>query len=127
MRGLSVTDQAAIHQSGKSKESGRNIKAKIKDKALVSVDKKITDILYPIKKATKPEDVDTEVFRAEFYENYKNGKYDSDPIDIDVKEQPKALNLMDGIGAEINIGQIMGGMIKSPRKMKKMTSKRSMT
>lgn len=35
MRGLSVTDQAAIHQSGKSKESGRNIKAKIKDKAFV--------------------------------------------------------------------------------------------
>ena len=31
------------------------------------------------------------------------------------------MNLMDGIGAEINIGQIMGGFIKSPRKMKKMT------
>ena len=47
---------------------------KIKDKARVSVDKKITDVLYPIKKATKPEDMDTEVFRAQFYEDYKNGK-----------------------------------------------------
>ena len=98
---------------------------KIKDKARVSVDKKITDILYPLKKANKPEDMDTEVFRAQFYEDYKAGKFDNDAIDIDVKEQPKSLNLMDGIGAEINIGQIMGGMIKAPRKMKKMTVARA--
>ncbi len=94
---------------------------KIKDKAIVVVDKKITDILYPIKKATKPEEMDTELFRQKFYEEYKAGKFDNEPIDIDIKEQPKQMNLMDGIGAEINIGQIMGGFIKSPRKMKKMT------
>ena len=99
--------------------------AKIKDKAIVAVNKKITDALYPIKKASKPEDIDTEQFRAKFYEEYNAGKYDADSIDIDVKEQPKSLNLMDGIGAEINIGQIMGGMIKAPRKMKKMTVARA--
>ena len=99
--------------------------AKIKDKAIVVVNKKITDALYPIKKATKPEEMDTEQFRAKFYEDYNAGKYDADSIDIDVKEQPKSLNLMDGIGAEINIGQIMGGMIKAPRKMKKMTVARA--
>ena len=98
---------------------------RIKHKAMVSVDKKITDILYPIKKTAKPEEMDTEVFRAQFYEDYKNGKYDNEAIDVDVKEQPKALNLMDGIGAEINISQIMGGMIKAPRKMKKMTVARA--
>ena len=94
---------------------------KIKDKARVIVDKKITDALYPIKKANKPEDMDTEVFRQQFYADYAAGKYDNDPVDIDVKEQPKSLNLMDGIGAEINLGQIMGGMIKAPRKMKRMS------
>lgn len=99
--------------------------AKIKDKAMVSVNKKITDILYPIKKANKPEEVDTEVFRTQFYEDFNAGKFDNDSIDIDVKEQPKAINLMDGIGAEINLGQIMGGMVKSPRKMKKMTVARA--
>ena len=99
--------------------------AKIKDKARVVVDKKITDALYPIKKAQKPEDMDTEVFRAQFYEDYKNGKFDNDPIDIDVKEQPKSINLMDGIGAEINLGQIMGGVLKAPRKMKKMPVNRA--
>lgn len=98
---------------------------KIKDKARVVVDKKITDALYPIKKANKPEDMDTEVFRTQFYEDYKNGKFDNDPVDIDVKEQPKSINLMDGIGAEINLGQIMGGVIKAPRKMKKMPVNRA--
>ena len=94
--------------------------AKIKDKAKVVVDKKITDVLYPLKKALKPEEMDTELFRTKFYEEYNAGKYDNDIIDIDVKEQPKTLNLMDGIGAEINLGQIMGGVIKPPRKTKKM-------
>ena len=98
---------------------------KIKDKAIVLVDKKITDALYPIKKANKPEEVDTEAFREKFYADYKAGLFDNDSIDIDIKEQPKSLNLMDGIGAEINIGQIMGGMIKAPRKMKKMTVARA--
>ncbi len=98
---------------------------KIKDKAMVVVDKKITDILYPIKKANKIEGIDTEQFREEFYNNYKLGKYDNDSIDIDVKEQPKQINLLDGGGGEINIGQIMGGMFKGSRKMKKMTVERA--
>lgn len=98
---------------------------KVKSKAIITVNKKITDILYPIKKQLKPEDADTESFRTQFYEDYYAGKFDNDTIDIDVKEQPKSINLMDGIGAEINIGQIMGGMVKPPRKMKKMTVKRA--
>ena len=98
---------------------------KIKDKAKIVVDKKITDILYPIKKATKPEEIDTEIFRQNFYEEYNAGKYDKDTIDIDVKEQPKQLNILEGVGAEINLGQIMGGMVKAPRKLKKMSVDRA--
>ncbi len=98
---------------------------KIKDKASAVVDKKITDILYPLKKANKPEEMDTELFRQKFYEDYKNGVYNNEPIDIDIKEQPKQVNLLDGVGAEINIGQIMGGFIKAPRKVKRMTVERA--
>ena len=98
---------------------------KIKDKASVVVDKKITDILYPLKKANKPEEVDTEKFRQNFYKEYEKGLYNNDVIDIDVKEQPKQITLLDGGGGEINIGQIMGGMFKGPRKIKKMTVERA--
>ena len=99
--------------------------AKIKDKASIIVDKKITDILYPLKKANKADDVDTEKFREKFYEDYNKGLFDKDVIDIDVKEQPKQINLLDGGGGEIYIGQIMAGMFKGPRKMKKMTVERA--
>ncbi len=98
---------------------------KIKDRAKVVVDKKITDILYPLKKVNKPESEDTEAFRTKFYEDYNAGKFDKESIDIDVREQPKPMNLLDGVGAEINIGQIMGGIIKAPRKMKRMTVERA--
>ena len=98
---------------------------KIKSKAKIVVDKKLTDILYPLKKLNKPEEMDTEIFRSKFYEDYALGKFDKDSIDVEVKEQPKQLNLMDGIGAEINIGQIMGGIIKTPKKLKKMTVERA--
>ncbi len=99
--------------------------AKIKDKAMVTVDKKITDVLYPLKKAQKPEEEDTDAFRQQFYADYAAGKFDADTIDIDVKDQPKQINLMDGAGAEINIGQIIGGAFKGPRKVKKMTVARA--
>ena len=42
-----------------------------------------------------------------------------------MKEQPKQINLLDGGGGEINIGQIMGGMFKVARKVKKMTVERA--
>lgn len=99
--------------------------AKIKDRAMVTVDKKITDVLYPLKKAQKPEEEDTEAFRQKFYDDYNAGKFNNDTIDIDVKDQPKQINLMDGAGAEINIGQIIGGAFKGPRKVKKMTVERA--
>ena len=99
--------------------------AQIKDKAMIVVDKKITDVLYPIKKAGKKVEEDTEAFRQKFYADYKAGKYNQEAIDIDVKEQPKQINLMDGAGAEINIGQIIGGAFKGPRKMKRMTVERA--
>lgn len=98
---------------------------RIKDKAMVVVDKVITDALYPLKKARKPEEQDTEEFRQKFYEEYRQGKYENDPIEIEVREAPKPLNLMDGIGGEINIGQIMGGVIRPNKKLKKMSVARA--
>ncbi|MCQ2564547.1 MAG: ATP-dependent protease ATPase subunit HslU [Clostridia bacterium] len=98
---------------------------KVKAKALAIIDKKITDILYPLKKAEKPETEETEAFRSQFYTDYAAGKFDKETIDIDVREQPKQMNLLEGMGAEINIGQIMGGIIKTPRKMKRITVERA--
>ncbi|MBE7076766.1 MAG: ATP-dependent protease ATPase subunit HslU [Clostridiales bacterium] len=98
---------------------------KIKNSVLVTVNKKITDVLYPLKKQAKPEEMETEIFKEQFYKDFEAGKFDKDIIEIEVKEQPKQINLLDGIGAEINIGQIMGGIVKTPKMMKKLTVERA--
>lgn len=95
---------------------------KMREKALANVNKTIRDILYPIKKQMKPEDMDTETFKIQFEASFEGGLFDKDVIDIEVNEQPKPFNLLDGGGGEINIGQIVGGVFKSNnRKTKKMT------
>lgn len=94
----------------------------MREKALANVNKIIRDILYPIKKQMKPEDMDTETFKNQFEASFSSGLFDKDVIDIEVNEQPKPFNLLDGGGGEINIGQIVGGVFKSNnRKVKKMT------
>ena len=98
---------------------------KVREKALQIVNKKLKDILYPIKKQLKPEDMDTETFKTQFDLSFNSGIFDQDVIDIEVKDMPKPISLLDGGGGEINIGQIMGGVFKSACKLKKMTVARA--
>ena len=99
---------------------------KLREKALFLVNKKIKDILYPLKKQLKPEDMDTETFRNQFEASYDGGLFDNDTIEIEVHEQAKPFNIMEGGVGEINIGQIVGGVFKGGnRKPKKMTVARA--
>ena len=98
---------------------------KVREKALVLVNKKIRDLLYPLKKQLKPEDMDTETFKAQFDASFEGGLFDNDTIDIEVNEQPKPFNILEGGAGEINIGQIVGGVFKGNRKTKKMTVSRA--
>lgn len=92
----------------------------VKDKAIVVVNKRLKDLLYPIKKLTKPENVDTDTFKKQFEEDFANGVYDKENIDIEVKETPKQIDILAGGGGEINIGQIVGGMFGGSKKLRKM-------
>lgn len=98
---------------------------KVREKALAIVNKTLKDKLYPLKKQLKPEEMETEEFKKQFNDSFENGLFENDTIDIEVKDSPKSINLMDGTGGEINIGQIMGGMFKPAGKMKKMSVARA--
>ena len=110
-------------------ESVRLVKAEqsksVREKALAVVNKKLKDMLYPLKKQLKPEDMETETFKEQFEVSFNNGLFDNDTIDIEVKDTPKPINMLDMGGGEINIGAIMGGVFKGARKMKKMTVARA--
>ncbi len=99
---------------------------KVREKALFLVNKRIKDVLYPLKKQLKPEDMDTETFRSQFEASFEGGLFDNDTIEIEVHEQAKPFNIMEGGVGEINIGQIVGGVFKGGnRKPKKMTVSRA--
>ena len=98
---------------------------KVREKALVVVNKKLKDILYPLKKQLKPEDMETETFKQQFEASFDGGLFDNDVVDVEIHEQPKPFNIMEGGVGEINIGQIMGGVFKGNRKTKKMPVSRA--
>ena len=99
---------------------------KVREKALFLVNKKIKDVLYPIKKQLKPEDMETETFRSQFEASYDGGLFDNDTIEIEINEPAKPFNIMEGGVGEINIGQIVGGVFKGGnRKPKKMLVSRA--
>ena len=52
--------------------------------------------------------------------DYFEGKYDKEIIEVAVVDQPKQINVMEGMG-EINIGSIFGGMMGERKQLKKMT------
>jgi len=78
--------------------------------------KRLFDIVYPLKKG-EGENSDK---KAEIESNLKNGKYDSEMIELDVADTIKPVELMPGMEA-ISIGNIFGGMIPPKKKRKKMT------
>lgn len=97
----------------------------VKQKATVTVDKRLKDILYPLKKQTKPEDMETEAFRTQFNSDFASGKFDNDIIDIEVKERPQQIDIMAAGGGEINLGQIVGNMFGAPQRSQKMPVKKA--
>lgn len=97
----------------------------VKQKATATVDKRLKDILYPLKKQNKPEEMETEAFRTQFKQDFASGKFDNDIIDIEVKERPQQIDIMAAGGGEINLGQIVGNMFGAPQKSQKMTVKKA--
>ncbi|NCB48621.1 MAG: ATP-dependent protease ATPase subunit HslU [Clostridia bacterium] len=92
------------------------------EKVTPSVEKRIFDAIYPLKKSTVDGvDVSGEEFKEYIRKNLSEGKYDEEYIELEVKEQQKSFEMMPGAGMEINIGDMLGGMFPQKRKKRKMT------
>ncbi len=92
------------------------------EKVKPNVDKRLFDLIYPLKKQTVDGvDVGGEEFKEHIRQNLTSGKYDEDFVEMEVKEAPRAFEMMPGMGAEINIGDIMGGIFPARRKKRKLT------
>lgn len=123
---------------------GRDVESMIRDLAEVAVrlvkeeklaevevtgrataERKILDALYQARKKQNS-DVSESVLRAQLDEELKAGKLDNHMLEIEVNDDPKPLEIMPGMGAEINIGDIFGGLMPKKRKKRKMTVKEAL-
>ena len=94
------------------------------EKVKPNVEKRLFDIIYPIKKATVDGvDVNGEEYREYIKNNLVNGKYDEDYVEMEVSEAPKSFEMMPGNGMEINIGDMLGGIFPTKKKKRKLTIK----
>lgn len=101
--------EASIHLV--KKEKFDEVKTKCEERATA----KIIDILFNTLKPATGEELTKEKVK----ENYEAGLYNETQIEIDVIDAPKQINIMGGGGMDINIGEIMGGIMGGPVRKKK--------
>ncbi len=94
----------------------------VKAKAVAAT--KMVRILEEALKATKGEKP-SEVFKAEIESGLLQGNYDEVIVEIEVIDEPKAMELVPG-AAEINIGSIFGDLMPKKKKKKRLTVKEAM-
>lgn len=69
-----------------------------------------------------PEDI----FRKSVTDGLHEGKYDDKIIEVELIDEPKALDLMPGMNAEVTIGSIFGDILPKKRRKRKVSVKEAM-
>jgi len=97
--------------------------SEVEPKAKENAENKIVSAIYAAKRATHA-DVAEEVLRANILDELHSGKLDKIPVEIDVEESVKHLQIGPigmGGGADNNIGDILGNMMPRRKKKRKVT------
>ncbi len=105
----------------------------VKEESFAGVSKKATavaekKVLAALSETLKTErgEKSKEEWEAETLERLRKGDYDKFIIETDVAEAPPALELANGMNAEITLGSIFDGIMPKRRKKRKITVKEAM-
>lgn len=90
----------------------------VEQKAIQIVDNLLIDVITKANINKKP-DEKLEEIREKVTADYYAGKFDKDIIEIEVKDNPKPMDLMGGV-AEINITGVLGGIFPQKKKKRKV-------
>ncbi len=101
------------------KEEQMNVVA---SKATAIAEKKVLNVLLEAKKDEKGETPE-ELFRSQLLNDLREHKFDKFIVEMEVEDKPKQLELVPGMGTEINIGSIFGDMMPKKKKKRKITVK----
>lgn len=90
----------------------------IRPRVEIAVNRKIATALAPSKKANFPHLSDEELLST-IIEGIAHGNYDNDQVNIEVAMANKPMQIAGAGGIELNIGDMLGGIMNKPRKTKK--------
>jgi len=96
--------------------------AEVEQKAREAAVKRIVDVVYLEKKATQ-QDVASKIVKDKVQADVESGKENKRVIEIDLTDIPKPVEMMPGMGMEINLNEMLGGMMPQKRKKRKLTVK----
>ena len=89
-------------------------------KAQEIVNNRILDVIYPIRKQENP-DKDVDALRKEILDDIVSGKIDNEIIEIPLLDNSKPIGMMAGVGAELDISNMLGSIFPAQKKKKKVT------
>ncbi len=96
--------------------------AEIEERSTAVATKKIVDAITSARKK-KMTDTSEEAIRAGVESELETGKLDNHMLEIEVNDTAKPMEIIPGSGAEINIGEILGGIMPKKKKKRKVTVK----
>lgn len=99
--------------------------AEVETKARADAESKVVDVLYTAKKKQSGETPD-KVLKQNLLNDLRAGKLDSQILELEVNDMPKPMEVIPGTGAEINIGDMFGGLFPKRKKKRKLTVKEAM-
>ncbi len=99
--------------------------SQIEDKSRLVAEKKIIDAITAARKK-KLTDYSEEAIRAGVESELKDGRLDDHMLEIEVDESSKPMEILPGSGAEINLGDIFGGMLPKKKKKRKVSVKEAL-
>jgi len=96
--------------------------AEVEPKAKEMAENKIVNVFLAVKKKSNPDTPD-EVLKEQILEDLRAGKMDKIPVEIEIEEAPKSLQLGPiGMGGnDNNFGEILGGLMPRRKKKRKIT------
>ena len=99
--------------------------SRIEDKSRLVAEKKIINAITAARKK-KLTDYSEEAIRAGVESELKDGRLDDHMLEIEVDESSKPMEIIPGSGAEINLGDIFGGMLPKKKKKRKVSVKEAL-
>ena len=100
---------------------------KVEAKAKETVDKIILDALYIQRKASGESELSGDELKKQIADDYNAGKCEKEVIEVELVDAPKNVDMLGGLGMEISITDMFGGLMPSKKRRRKVSVKEART